>query len=418
MRKHKFLSANTMHQSLGASVLAVGLSSGIVFNVKVHAAEMRLLELTSGHLGPVECAGDVNTFNSGSIVALRRGGENTVKLKEAGIGPRFKSASLLNCPGCTLQARSDRGEEVSMKVSIPADANIGLGPAINVNFKQGPEVQIRIAVNPGYQVATNMAPIVSNLRKGDQIKLLGKDFAGGNLTVEPACIKILDRSKDSLNVQFLCDTPSSAVQPRIDVKFFHQSPADQQCVVKQSWRVSNFAADAKADLVANFVPSSTNLPFRPLAPGGTEVDPLFCQAVPRTNVECETIFDSRFGTVRQGACKTVPGAQNVPLPEVLVTVTNRGSAPSPLSEIAILNAQGAVVETKRVMPLDPGRSLNLAVRPRIIAGLTRTTPTTCSRIGGNNPNAPFDPEQFFVRVDARQAIDEGVEGEANNEFRF
>jgi hypothetical protein len=418
MSNYNFLSVYSFGRLLRSSVMSLGMASFLVPIINAHAAELRLLESTFGHAGRVECAGDVNPFNSGSIIALRRGGENTVKLKEAGIGPRFKSASLLNCPGCTVQARVDRSEEVSMKVFIPADANLGLGSAINMAFKQGPEVQIRIAVNPGYLITTNMFPIVSNLRKGDQVKLLGKDLAAGNLAVEPACVKILDRSTDAINVQFLCDAPSSAVQSQIDVKFFHQSPADQQCVVKQNWRVSNFASDAKADLVASFVPSRNNLLFRPLVAGGVDVDPLFCQTVPTTKVACETIFDSRFGTVRDGACKSVPGFDNVLLPEVVVTVTNRGTAPSPLSELAILNTQGSVIETKRVMPIDPGRSFNVAVRPRIIAGLVRTTPTSCARIGGNSINAPFDPDQFFVRVDAKQVIEEGVEGEANNEFRF
>jgi hypothetical protein len=388
------------------------------FLSNLYAAEFRISQFGAGHMGQIECAGNRTSATNGATIGIRRGQSTTVKVIEAKIDDNFGGASITNCRGCAVTTGGTRNGEIHLAISIPPDAELGLGPEVNLRFRNGPDLRFKLAVNPRYQILTNMTPIVPTLRKGDRVTLAGNDLAAGEMQVLPTCIKVVSRTRDSVTMEFLCDGTNVSTQSLVDVKLAHRLPAEQQCFATQSWKVANFSADAKADLVASFVPTSFNRTFRPISVGGLEVDPQLCSNIPTSQVQCDRIFDSRFGTSTEGNCRSVPGVGSVLMPALSVLVSNRGGAPSPETELTVLNEQGAIVATKRVFSIQPGRSSPVVIRDQAPVTLTRASIQSCAKTPGNVVTIPFDPSTFIVKLDSSQKVDEGSEGEANNEFRF
>ena len=60
---------------------------------------------------------------------------------------------------------------------------------------------IRMFVNPGYSISTSMMPPVGTVRKGDTVTLAGRDLDADTMTVEPACVALLGRSANNMQIK-------------------------------------------------------------------------------------------------------------------------------------------------------------------------------------------------------------------------
>jgi hypothetical protein len=386
---------------------------------QVNAIEVRLITSDSSHRGSIQCAGDNTTLTNNSILAIRRGDDTLINLRESGLTRQFKSVSIDRCPGCQISSRDNGPDQVRLRVVLPANAPISADSLVTAKFQDRPDLKFRIAINPRYGIRTNLNTPIATVRQGDVLNLEGSELAAGDLSVTPSCVRVLERSNTGMKVKYECSSqPGGPAQTKIEVAITDKLPKDQSCVITQQWNIANFSTDAKPDLVVSFEPSANNQPFRPVSPGSIDVAPALCSNVERSRLVCERIFDSRFGTSTDGNCRNVPGSGTITLRPLSVTVKNVGTAPSVLSDVTAFNEQGAMISTKRLAPLQPGQSMPIIVREQSIATLIRNENISCQIATGNVVGNKFDPATFVVKIDANQSVDEGANGKSNNEVRF
>ena len=97
-------------------------------SISAHAAiEVLVSSAVSGDQASVTCMPRELILTSNMTVPVRRGGNNTIRLQEAGISDKLISVSLSNCPSCTSNIRKS-GDTARVDIDIPASTLVGAGP--------------------------------------------------------------------------------------------------------------------------------------------------------------------------------------------------------------------------------------------------------------------------------------------------
>lgn len=421
-----------------ASAIAVA-ATALFVSLSAHAAiEVLVSSGVSGDQASVTCMPRELNLASNMTVPVRRGGKNTIRLQEAGISDKLTSVSLSNCPSCTSNIRKS-GDTARVEIDIPASTAVGVGPSVTLQLRGIADPTIRLFVNPGYSISTNLMPQVGTIRKGDLVNVAGRDLDGGMMAVEPSCVALVGRSANAMQLKYNCEINSGPQGAITQVKYFHNVTAAQRCELSQDWRIANFDASAKPDLAPVLAGLSSKV-FRPLTPGSMDIDAAFCRGLPAATTECarQQNVDGSFTLTNQ--CTTSPPQGDVLIPEVRVDIKNVGAAPAAATVAKIADGNGADLGSKNVSLLANGSSHSLVVRAALTVPLIARGPSGCqvnntrplspieAMQRAQNPNAPlpnltvpfnrFDPAVFVVKADATNLLDEGTAGEANNELRF
>lgn len=128
-------------------------------------------------------------------------------------------------------------------------------------------------------------PQVGTIRKGDTVTIAGRDLDAGSMKVEPACVALVSRSATAMQLKYNCEVDTGSQGAIAKVKYFHNVALAQRCELAQDWRIANFDANAKADLVPALAGISSKV-FRPLTPGAMDVDAAFCRNLPPASTDC------------------------------------------------------------------------------------------------------------------------------------
>lgn len=395
-----------------ATLLVIAMSSGAA-----HAAvEVMVTSAVSGDQAVATCMSREVNLANGLTVPMRRGGKNTIRLQEPGISARLTAATVANCPSCVATIRRS-GDTARVEVDIPAATAVGSGPSVTLKLTGRPDTLVKLEINPGYSISTNMMPQVGTVRKGDTITLAGRDLDAGSMKVEPACVALAERSATSLQLKYNCEVQSGFQGTMATVKLFNNVPVAQRCEVSQDWRIANFDANAKPDLTPTLDQFGSK-PFRPVVAGSNNVDPSFCRNLPPADPICDRIFNSTDGTVRDVNCRAGIAQGPLALPQLSFSVKNLGAAPAGPTVTKITDGTGRELVSNNTPAVPNGLSMNVKVRDARAVRVVASGPTGCTVDAVGLITSPFDADAYIVKVDTGNALTEGGAGRANNEARF
>ncbi len=395
-----------------ATLLALFASSGAA-----HAAvEVMVTSAVSGDQAAATCmAREVNLAN-GLTVPMRRGGKNTIRLQEAGISARLAAATVANCPSCVATIRRS-GDTARIDVDIPVATAVGSGPNVTLKLTGRPDTVVKLEINPGYSISTNMLPQVGTVRKGDTVTLAGRDLDAGSIKFEPACVVLAGRSATALQVKYNCEVQPGFQGTMATVKMFNNVPAAQRCEVSQDWRIANFSANGKPDLTPA-LDTFGSKPFRPVSAGSNNVDVSFCRSLPPAESVCDRVFNSTDGTVRDTNCRAGIAQGFVPIPALSFSIKNIGDAPSAPTVTKVFDGTGRELVSDNTLAVVNGQFASVRVRAAKSVRVTASGPTGCQLDVVGLTTIPFDADAYIVKADTGSALTEGGAGRANNEGRF
>jgi len=403
-----------MKRMLFPSMLAAGL--GLAAGTASAAVEVLVTSALSGDQASVTCMARELNLSNGMTVPMRRGGKNTIRLQEPGISAKLTAATLNNCPGCASEIRRS-GDTARVDVTLPADFAVGSGPSVTLKITGSKDSTLNLAVNPGYVINTNLTPAVGTIRKGDTVTVAGRDLDAGSLKVEPACVALVGRSGNAMQLKYNCEVDSGSQGALTPVKYFHNVAAAQRCELAQDWRIANFDANAKPDLLPA-LDTFGSKPFRPVTPGSNNVDASFCRSLPPAGVECARVqtSDGTFQTTNN--CQPVPATGFVAVPALMFAIKNVGAAPAGATVTKVFDGTGRELLSHNTPAIANGQSFPLRVREARSVRAIATGPTGCQLDTVGLTTSPFDPDVFVVKVDTGNALSEGGAVRGNNEARF
>ena len=393
------------------ALLALLIGSG-----STHAAVEVMVTGPSAEQASVTCMPRELNLTNNMTVPVRRGGKNTIRLQEAGISDKLTAVSLNNCPSCTSSIRRS-GDTARVDIEIPAATLVGTGPSVTLRLRGASDPIINLAVNPGYSISTNLMPQVGTIRKGDTVNVAGRDLDAGSMKVEPACVALVGRNATAMQLKYNCEVNSGSQGAIAQVIYFHNVAAAQRCELSQDWRIANFDANARPDLVPTLDIFGSK-PFRPVTAGTNNIDASFCRDLPRAGVECARIDNKDGSFTLSNNCVAVPAQGFVPVPALSFAVKNIGGAPSAPTVTKVFDGAGRELVSSNTPAVPNGQSMSVKVRDAKSVRATASGPTGCQLDVVGLISSPFDPDAFVVRVDAGNALVEGDAGRANNEGRF
>jgi len=395
-----------------ATLLVLSVSSGAA-----HAAvEVLVTSAVSGDQAAATCmAREVNLAN-GLTVPVRRGGKNTIRLQESGISARLIAAALANCTSCVATIRRS-GDTARIDVDIPATTTVGSGPNVTLKLTGRPDTLVKLEINPGYSISTNMMPQVGTVRKGDTVTLAGRDLDAGSIKVDPACVVLAGRSATSMQLKYNCEVQPGFQGTMATVKMFNNVATAQRCEVSQDWRIANFSANGKPDLTP-VLDTFGSKPFRPVTPGSNNVEASFCRNLPPAESVCDRVFNSTDGTVRDSNCRAGIAQGFVPIPALSFSIKNIGDAPSAPTVTKVFDGAGRELVSENTLAVTNGQFASVRVRAAKSVRVTASGPTGCQLDVVGLTSSPFDADAYVVKADTGNALTEGGAGRANNEARF
>ena len=404
------------NRRLRIASLGVAVGAALTAGIAHAATETLVTSDVTGDQAVATCmSGEVNLAN-GLTVPMRRGGRNTIRLQESGISAKLTAVSLNNCPSCTSNIRRS-GDTARVDVAVPASTPVGTGPSVTLKISGRADQTVNLSINPGYSISTNMMPQIGTVRKGDTVTLAGRDLDAGSMKVEPACVALVGRTANNVQLKYNCEVQAGFQGTMTTVKMFHNVAAAQRCELSQDWRIANFDANAKPDLTPALDQFGSR-PFRPVTAGSNNVDASFCRNLPPPDSVCDRIFNSTDGTVRDVNGRPAIAQGFVALPALNNTMKNVGDAPAAPTITKVADGGGRELVTSNTLAVPNGQAMQVKVRDAKSVRVTAAGPTGCQLDVGGLTASPFDPDVYVVKVDTGNVLTEGGAGKANNEARF
>ena len=220
-------------------------------------------------------SGEVNLAN-GLTVPMRRGGRNTIRLRRV--------ASAPNSPPSPQQLSVVHRTSV-----VPAIPRVLMSPSWRLRRSApvrcdtqnlGPRRPDRqSSINPGYSISTNMMPQIGTVRKGDTVTLAGRDLDAGSMKVEPACVALVGRTANNVQLKYNCEVQAGFQGTMTTVKMFPQRRrrAALRAVAGLAHRQLRCQRQTGPHASARSIRLA---PFRPVTAGSNNVDASFCRNLP------------------------------------------------------------------------------------------------------------------------------------------